>query len=183
VEDGLPSLEEAASLLVAASVIEVETDRGDRLELWTISHEGAAVSASGPRFAVGRGMQLRYQARTDSGPLLVHAVIEEAEYRSAARAAITVRVTDVVHETGRQRGSERLVLATSATLRALRCDRIVPDELLAGTLVDLSETGCGVTTADSRCESATDYGCPPASSKARSPPNSESPASRPSATP
>jgi hypothetical protein len=143
-------LEAAAALLVAASVIEVETDRGTLVELWTISHEGVAVSASGPRLSVGRGMQLRYRARTDSGSVVVVGVIEEAEYRSAARAAITIRVTDVVRDRGRQRGSERLALATAATLRALMCDRIVPDELLAVTLVDLSETGCGVTTTDDR---------------------------------
>jgi hypothetical protein len=30
-----PSFEQAASLLVAASAIEVETDHGDQLDVWT----------------------------------------------------------------------------------------------------------------------------------------------------
>ena len=30
------------------------------------------------------------------------------------------------------------------------CDRIVPDEVLPVTLVDLSESGCAVTTSDRR---------------------------------
>jgi hypothetical protein len=146
----LPTLEDAASLLVAASVIEVDTDRGGHLALWTISHAGVVVSASGPRLAVAQGMQLRCRALTATGPVIVCGVIEEAEYRSAARASLTLRVTHVRRENELQRGSERVALATSATLRALICDRIVPDELLAVTLVDVSQTGCGVTTSDAR---------------------------------
>jgi hypothetical protein len=88
-------------------------------------------------------------AVTDTGPTHIHGVVETAEYQSTARAAITIRVTDVSPATSSRRNT-RLSLATAATLRAMICDRIVPDELLPVTLVDLSETGCAVTTSDRR---------------------------------
>jgi hypothetical protein len=150
VEQPPPSLDGAAALLVAESVIEAETDRGDILEVWTISHQGAVVSASAPRLAVSAGLGLRCRAVTDTGPISIHGVVETAEYRSTARAAITIRVTDVSHVATRERRSARLSVATPATLRALICDRIVPDEVLPVTLVDLSESGCAVTTGDRR---------------------------------
>ena len=145
-----PSFEEAASLLVAASAIEVETDRGDQLELWTISHDGAVVSASGPRLAVAQGMHLRHRTLTPAGPVTVGCVIEHAAYRSATRAAISIRVTEVLLETQRRRRFERFTLAAAATLRAQICDRIVPDEVIVVTVVDLSKTGLGVKTSDNR---------------------------------
>jgi hypothetical protein len=142
-------LAQAAALLVAESVIEAQTDRGDTLEIWTISHRDAVVSASAPRLAVSAGLQLRYRAVTAAGPTYIHGVIETAEYQSTARAAITIRVTDVSAATTARRNA-RLSLATPATLRAMVCDRIVPDEVLPVTLVDLSESGCAVTTNDRR---------------------------------
>ena len=47
-----------AAALVASSVIEVETDRGDTIELWTIASDGEVVTASGPRLEVAAGMQM-----------------------------------------------------------------------------------------------------------------------------
>jgi hypothetical protein len=145
-----PSVEEAASLLVAASAIEVETDRGDQLELWTISHDGALVSASGPRLAVAQGMRLHHRIVTAAGPVTVVGIIEQAEYRSAARAAIWIRITEVLMERDRRRRFQRFPLAAPATLRAQICDRIVPGEVIAVTVVDMSETGLGVKTSDDR---------------------------------
>jgi DivIVA domain-containing protein len=132
-------LAQAAALLVSESVIEAQTDRGDTLEIWTISHHDALVSASAPRLAVSAGLQLRYRAVTDTGPTYIHGIVETAEYQSTARAAITIRVTDVSPATTTRRHT-RLSLATAATLRATICDRIVPDEVLPVTLVDLSQT-------------------------------------------
>jgi hypothetical protein len=142
-------LAQAAALLVSESVIDAQTNRGDMLEIWTISHQDAVVSASAPRLAVSAGLQLRYRAVTDTGPTYIEGVVETAEYQSPARAAITIRVTDVSPATTSPR-SPRLSLATSATLRAMICDRIVPEEVLPVTLVDLSQTGCAVTTNDLR---------------------------------
>src|ERR671927_213390 len=51
-----PTLAEAAALLAAASVVDVETDRGESVELWTISSEGQSVAASAPRLSVASGM-------------------------------------------------------------------------------------------------------------------------------
>jgi PilZ domain len=144
------TLEQAAALLVAESAIEVETDRGDTLEIWTISHQGGVVSASAPRLAVSTGLQLRYRAVTETGPEYIHGVVETAEYQSTARAAITVRVTEVSRLAALEQRSARYSVATPATLRAIVCDRIVPDQVLPVTLVDLSETGCAVTTSDRR---------------------------------
>lgn len=48
----------AASALVSSSVIEVETNRGDTIELWTIASDGDTVAASGPRLAVAEGMKM-----------------------------------------------------------------------------------------------------------------------------
>ena len=45
------TLAQAAALLVSESAIEAQTDRGDTLEIWTISHQDAVVSASAPRLA------------------------------------------------------------------------------------------------------------------------------------
>jgi hypothetical protein len=39
--DPEPTLAEAAAMLAAASVVDVETDRGESVELWTISSEDA----------------------------------------------------------------------------------------------------------------------------------------------
>ena len=143
------ALAHAAALLVSESVIEAQTDRGESVEIWTISHQDAVVSASAPRLAVSAGLQLRYRALTDTGPIYIHGVIETAEYQSTTRAAITIRVTEVSPATTARRNA-RLSLATPATLRAMICDRIVPDEVLPVTLVDLSESGCAVTTSDLR---------------------------------
>ena len=47
-----PTLAEAAALLAAASVVDVETDRGESVELWTISSEGQSVAAGAILLAV-----------------------------------------------------------------------------------------------------------------------------------
>ena len=90
-DDLEPTLAEAAAMLAAASVVDVRTDRGESVELWTISSEGQSVAASAPRLSVASGMRLECRLATDEAPLHVWAVIESAEYRSQARAASTAR--------------------------------------------------------------------------------------------
>jgi hypothetical protein len=148
-EDLEPTLAEAAAMLAAASVIDVETDRGESVELWTISSDGQSVAASAPRLAVATGMRLECRLATDEAPLHVWAVIETAEYRSQARAALTLRVLDVESE-GYERRSQRLPLTASGVVRASVCDRIPAGETLAGRIVDLSESGVGLLVDDIR---------------------------------
>jgi hypothetical protein len=148
-EDLEPTLAEAAAMLAAASVIDVETDRGESVELWTISSEGQSVAASAPRLAVASGMRLQCRLATDEAPLHVWAVIETAEYRSQARAALTLRVLDVESE-GYERGSPRMPLTASGVVRARVCDRIPAGETLAARIVDLSESGAGLLVDDIR---------------------------------
>jgi hypothetical protein len=144
-----PTLAEAAALLAAASVVDVETDRGESVELWTISSEGQSVTASAPRLAVASGMRLECRLTTDETPLHVWAVIESAEYRSQARAALTLRVIDVESE-GYERRATRMPLAASGVVRAGVCDRIPPGESIPVRIGDLSESGVGVLIDDTR---------------------------------
>lgn len=139
----------AATALVTTSVIEVETDRGETIELWTISSDGDTVAASGPRLQVATGMEVSCRLVSDRGVQTVSAVIEAAEYRSASRARMTLRIVDVAIEEY-QRRAARLPMRAPATLRATVADRVVPGETIATTIVDLSETGVGLTTTDER---------------------------------
>lgn len=136
-------------MLAAASVIDVETDRGESVELWTISSEGQSVAASAPRLSVASGMRIECRLATDDAPLHVWAVIETAEYRSQARAALTLRVLDVESE-GYERRAPRMPLSASGVVRATVCDRIPPGERIAARIVDLSEAGVGVLVDDTR---------------------------------
>lgn len=144
-----PTLAEAAAMLAAASVIDVETDRGESVELWTISSEGQSVAASAPRLSVASGMRLECRLATDEAPLHVWAVIETAEYRSQTRAALTVRVLNVESE-GYERRAERMPLTASGVVRASVCDRLPPGETIAARIIDLSEAGVGLLVDDIR---------------------------------
>jgi hypothetical protein len=148
-EDLGPTLAEAAAMLAAASVIDVETDRGESVELWTISSEGPSVAASAPRLAVASGMRLECRLATAEAPLHVWAVIESAEYRSQSRAALTLRVLDAASE-GYERRSQRMPLSASGVIRSIVCDRIPPRETIAARIVDLSEAGVGLLIDDIR---------------------------------
>jgi hypothetical protein len=148
-DDLEPTLAEAAAMLAAASVVDVETDRGESVELWTISSEGQSVAASAPRLSVASGMRLECRLATEDAPLHVWAVIESAEYRSQARAALTLRVLDVESE-GYERRAPRMPLSASGVVRAAVCDRIPPGERLPARIVDLSESGVGILVDDIR---------------------------------
>jgi hypothetical protein len=145
----LPTPAETATLLVAASAIDVDTDRGDTIELWTIASDGPLVTASGPRLAVAGGMTVTCRLAHGGLPIQVEAVIEEAEYRSQARASLTLRVVHVASH-GYRRRTERLSMSSAASLRAMVCDRVVPNEVIPVTLTDLSDAGCAMNFTDAR---------------------------------
>ncbi len=145
----LPTAAEAAALLVEASAIDVDTDRGETIEIWTIASDGASVTASGPRLAVAGGMTLSCRLSHDGRPIQVDAVIEEAEFRSQARASLVLRVVAVAAH-GYRRRTERLAVSSAASLRAVICDRVVPDEVIPVTLTDLSDGGCAMSLTDDR---------------------------------
>jgi len=139
----------AAELLVEASVIEVSTDRDTSVEVWTISCDGVHLRASAPRLQVAQDMELAARLSIDGLPHTVSLVIEQADAVSHARAALLLRVVSAA-PAGYQRQSERIGLAAKATLTALICGRIVPNEQVPGQLTDLSESGVCFTTADAR---------------------------------
>jgi hypothetical protein len=145
----LPTPAEAAAMLVEASAVDVETDRGETIELWTISSDGPLLTGSGPRLNVAGGMTVACRPAHAGHPVQVLAVIEEAEYRSQSRASLVLRVVEVASH-GYRRRAERLSVNSAASLRAVICDRIVPDEVVPVTLTDLSDAGCAMTLTDAR---------------------------------
>ena len=76
-------------------------------------------------------------------------MIESAEYRSQARAALRLRVIDVESE-GYERRAARMPIAASGVVRASVCDRIPSGESIAARIVDLSESGAGLLMDDIR---------------------------------
>jgi len=70
----LPTLTEAAAMLVDASAIDVVTERGDTIEVWTISHQGATVAGSAPRLLVAEGMQITCRLADGGQPIEVRAI-------------------------------------------------------------------------------------------------------------
>src|SRR5690348_62472 len=126
-------LDRAAGLLVEASVIEASTDRGTCIEVWTISCDGVHLSASAPRLEVAQDMELTARLSIDGLPHTVSLVIERADVLSHARASLLLRVVSAA-PAGYQRQSERVGLAARATLTALICGRIVPNEQVPGQL-------------------------------------------------
>jgi hypothetical protein len=147
--NNLPTAAEAAALLVEASAIDVDTDRGETIELWTIASDGDTVTGSGPRLSVAGGMSISCRLSYEGQPIQVDAVIEEAEFRSPARASLVLRVVGVAAH-GYRRRAERLAVSSAASLRALICDRIVPGEVVPVTLTDLSDAGCALSLTDDR---------------------------------
>jgi hypothetical protein len=147
--NNLPTAAEAAALLVEASAIDVDTDRGETIEIWTIASDGNLVTGSGPRLAVADGMAISCRLSHDGRPIQVDAVIEQAEFRSQARASLVLRVVGVATH-GYRRRTERLAVSSSASLRAVICDRVVSEEVVPVTLTDLSDAGCAMSLTDNR---------------------------------
>ncbi|HEY0388644.1 MAG TPA: PilZ domain-containing protein [Gaiellales bacterium] len=139
----------AAGALVDESAVEMTTDDGGLLEVWTISHDGRAVRGSAPRLAVRAGMELRCRLMVDGTPHEIRTVVEQAEFQSQSRAALILRVTAVAAD-GEQRRSKRVEAALSASVTAVVCDRLVPGETLSAVLDDLSQGGMALAVADMR---------------------------------
>ena len=131
------------------SAIDMTTDDGRMLEVWTISSEGPAVRASAPRLEVREGMQLECRVFIDGLPHRIVSVIEEAEMQSQSRAALILRVSEVALD-GQRRRSKRVDVSFAANLTALICDRLVPGEHLAGMIGDVSEGGVAISVPDVR---------------------------------
>lgn len=142
-------LRRAAAALVGESAVDMTTDDGRTLEVWTISSDGCGVRGSAPRLEVREGMGLTCRLMIDGMPHRIAATIEAAEFQSQTRAALTLRVLEVSVD-GYRRQAKRVDLAVAATLTALVCDRLVPGEPLSAVMDDLSEGGVAVTVADLR---------------------------------
>jgi hypothetical protein len=143
---GLPQA--AAMQLVSESAIEMDTERGP-LEIWTISSHGRRVEASAPRLRVAVGMALHCRIELDGVPCTVAATVEDAEIRSASRAAITLRIDQAAPDQLVRR-SPRVEMAARATLVATVCDRLVPNEMLVVTINNLSSGGFRASLTDTR---------------------------------
>jgi hypothetical protein len=141
--------ERTAKLLVDASVVDMTTEAGRQVEVWTIASHATYVTASAPRLLVAEGMQLHCRLLVDGLPHRVLLRVEHAFAKSESRAGIRLCVTEVIPD-GMQRQSERLELRVAAELTALICDRIVPDDRVIGQVADLSATGIGIHTPDTR---------------------------------
>ena len=173
----LPTAAEAAALLVEASAIDVDTDRARRSRSGRSRNDGATVTGSAPRLAVAGGMTVTCRLSHDGQPIQVDAVIEEAEFRSQARASLVLRVVAVATH-GYRRRTERLAvscgrLAAGGHLRPGRARRGHPGD------ADRPERRRLRDEPDRRppARAATAWPSRPGSSRASSPPTSASSAS------
>jgi hypothetical protein len=142
-------IEEVATLLVGASAIDMVSESGKTIEIWTISSDGASIRASAPRLEVFQGMRLECRLLVGGLPHRVMVVVEDATVQSERRAALRLRVAEVTAD-GSRRGSERIEVHVAAEMIALVCDRIVPADRLVGHVVDLSVTGIAISVSDTR---------------------------------
>ena len=142
-------LSRLASELVAESACELRADSGELVEIWLIDAAGPLVTASAPRLKVQSGMRFTWRRQNLDAPMAVTLVVEEATYQSQHRARLRLRV-DSVHADGARRRHGRHGIAVQATLTAISCDRVVDHDIVSGTVVDLSQHGIGIRTADHR---------------------------------
>src|SRR5689334_15416583 len=145
--DGL--LSRVAACLVAESAVEMRTDRGGSVEVWTIMAEGARVAASAPRLDVAADMRLECRLTIDATTYRVVVMIEQAYAHSESRAKLVLRVLDAEPDVVVRR-AERVEVAVRATLVSLVCDRIVPNEALPVVIDDVSEGGFQATVSHAR---------------------------------
>ena len=142
-------LSRAARAMVDESAVEMTTDDGGVLEVWTIASDGSAVRASAPRLAVRVGMTLTCRLVIDELPHRVDAQVETAEIQSQTRAALLLRVTAVTVD-GQRRRAARIEASVPASLTALVCDRMVPGETVPAVIDDISIGGVALSVADTR---------------------------------
>jgi hypothetical protein len=145
-------LSRAAGALVDESAVEMTTDDGGVLEVWTIASHGSVVRASAPRLAVRVGMTLTCRLVVEELPHRISALVEAAEVQSQARATLSLRVVAVTVD-GQRRRSARIQASVPASLTALVCDRMVPGETIAAVIDDISIGGVALSVADTRARS------------------------------
>jgi PilZ domain-containing protein len=138
-----------AERLVNESATDLQTDSGQRIEFWFISAIDTTVLASAPRLDVRAGLQFEWRTQLDRRPIIVTLALEEATYQSEHRARVRLRLTGTRSEPRRRRHNRR-ALATPATLTAVTCSAVVDGDWIPATLIDLSDSGIGLTTADTR---------------------------------
>jgi hypothetical protein len=149
--DTVNTLDRAAAQLVEESAVDMVSELGGEVEVWTISSSGPCVRASAPRLRVTADSTLTCRVSIDGAPHVVTVLLEQAEIQSASRAALQLRVVDAVPD-GAQRAADRVAIAGRATLSAVACSKIPPGEPLIGHLVDVSCTGIGALVADPRLQ-------------------------------
>ena len=97
----LPTAAEAAALLVEASAFDVDTDRGETIEIWTIASEGNTVTGSGPRLSVAGGMAISCRLSHDGQPIHRSSDLRQvfadtdAGYQRSGRSARCIYRTDI----------------------------------------------------------------------------------------
>jgi PilZ domain len=143
------TLSRTALALVDESAVEMTTETGDTVEVWTIGSDGDTVRASAPRLQVRTGMLLSCRIMIDDTPHHVTVLTADAAVSSSTRAALLLRVVESSSD-GVTRRSERSELHLPAVVTALVCDRIVPDEPLSAVITDVSEGGLAISIADFR---------------------------------
>jgi hypothetical protein len=141
--------EAVASALVGESAVDMVTEDGGTVEIWTISHQGALVTASAPRLLVREGMRLRCRLRLDGNPYRIGALITTARIQSHKRASLTLRIDEATIDR-MQRTSQRFQLAQTGSITALVCDRVVPGEQINVSLHDISLGGVALQAIDLR---------------------------------
>lgn len=142
-------LDQVAQVLVAESAVGMTTDRGGTVELWTIVADGPCVAASAPRLQVAEQMRLTCRLSVDGFTYRVSAVIDRAVVHCQTRAKLMLRVLDALADPVVRR-SDRLDVSVRATMVALVCDRIVPDEAFTVAIEDVSSGGFQASVPDRR---------------------------------
>jgi len=142
-------LARVAEQLVAETAIQAHTDRGRTVEIWTIQSDGVRVTASAPRLEVAAEMRLECRLPLNGETYRIVGVVEDALAQSPSRARLVIRLTAATADALVRRG-ERVPVAVRATLVAVVCDRIVPDEAMNTVIDDVSEGGFKATVPDNR---------------------------------
>jgi hypothetical protein len=141
---------QAATLLVAASAADLETEDGGVVEAWTISAVGDIVEASGPRLQLWAGMQLWWRFLDEQGhPYRAELHVLEARFNSNSRARLRLQVIAVAADRS-SRQADRCIVSGSALLTAVNCERIVDTDRMHAALHDLSASGVGLVLDDDR---------------------------------
>jgi hypothetical protein len=140
---------EAADAMVAASVLDLETETGELINVWTIARDDAFVRASAARLEVRTGMRLVCRLIIGDTPHLIVLVVAEAVGHSAMRATIRLEVVSARVDPLR-RIFPRADLEVAVTLTARICQQVVPDEAISGMIHNVSEGGVGVVVTDLR---------------------------------